>query len=134
MSISRVFPSAQFFHPTEGEPLRSVIAESQEAVIVAWYLMPGQEIAAHVHPQGQDTWTILSGSGSYYLDAKTRQRITVGDIVIAPVRSLHGVLNDGDEPLVFISVVAPGNAGYELAILDKQESGTAFQDLAVEEK
>jgi quercetin dioxygenase-like cupin family protein len=111
-----------------------VIAESQEAVIVAWYLMPGQEIAAHVHPQGQDTWTILSGSGSYYLDAKTRQRITVGDIVIAPVRSLHGVLNDGDEPLVFISVVAPGNAGYELAILDKQESGTAFQDLAVEEK
>jgi quercetin dioxygenase-like cupin family protein len=134
MSISRVFPSAQFFHPKEGEPLRSVIAESQEAVIVAWYLMPGQEIAAHVHPQGQDTWTILSGSGSYYLDAKARQRITVGDIVIAPVRSLHGVLNDGDEPLVFISVVAPGNAGYELAILDKQESGTAFPDLAVEEK
>jgi quercetin dioxygenase-like cupin family protein len=118
MNISRVFPSAQFFHPTEGEPLRSVITESQEAVIVAWYLMPGQEIAAHIHPQGQDTWTILSGSGSYYLDATTSQKITVGDIVIAPVRSIHGVLNDGDEPLVFISVVAPGNAGYELAIVD----------------
>ncbi len=123
MSISRIFPSAKFFQPRSDEPLRSVIAESMEAVIVAWYLMPGQEIPAHIHPQGQDTWTVLSGRGSYYLDARARQRITVGDIVIAPVRSIHGVLNDGDEPLVFISVVAPGNAGYELAVLDARESG-----------
>jgi quercetin dioxygenase-like cupin family protein len=121
MNMSRIFPSAKFFQPTEGEPLRSVVAESAEAVIVAWYLIPGQEIAAHIHPQGQDTWTILSGSGQYYLDNTVRQRITVGDIVIAPVRSIHGVLNDGDEPLVFMSVVSPGNAGYELVTVASAE-------------
>jgi quercetin dioxygenase-like cupin family protein len=115
MNISRIFPSARFFQPNEEEPVRSVIAESPEAVVVAWYLNPGQRIEAHVHPQGQDTWTILSGSGSYYLDrVATTQRVTVGDIAIAPMGSVHGVLNDSDEALVFISVVSPGNAGYEL--------------------
>jgi quercetin dioxygenase-like cupin family protein len=116
MTISRIFPSAKFFQPTDGEPVRSIITESLETVVVAWYLKPGQEIAAHLHPQGQDTWTILSGSGTYYLDPNgQRQRITVGDIVIAPIHSVHGVLNDGDEPLVFISIVSPANAGYQLA-------------------
>jgi len=27
---------------------------------------------------------------------------------------VHGVVNDGSEPLLFISVVAPASAGYEL--------------------
>ena len=64
MESTRIFKSAQFFQPTdEGEPIRSVITESQEAVVVAWFLQPGQSIAPHVHPHGQDTWTILTGTG-----------------------------------------------------------------------
>jgi oxalate decarboxylase/phosphoglucose isomerase-like protein (cupin superfamily) len=27
---------------------------------------------------------------------------------------VHGVFNHGDEPLIFISVVSPATAGYEL--------------------
>ena len=30
---------------------------------------------------------------------------------------LHGVINDGAEPLTFTSVVAPIGAGYELAMM-----------------
>ena len=115
MPMSRIFNSTNFFQPTEGEPIRSVVTESPEAVIVAWYIQPGQEIAAHCHPQGQDTWTILSGQGDYYLDtAGMRQLITAGDVVIAPTGCVHGVANHGAEPLVFISVVSPADAGYQL--------------------
>ena len=38
----------------------------------------------------------------------------MGDVVVAPIGSVHGVFNDGDEPLIFISVVSPATAGYEL--------------------
>jgi quercetin dioxygenase-like cupin family protein len=115
MSINRIFHSSNFFQSSEGEPIRSVITESPDAVIVAWYIQPGQEIAPHIHPQGQDTWTILSGRGDYYLDqAGNKQSIEMGDVVIAPAGSVHGVFNSGDESLVFISVVSPMNAGYEL--------------------
>lgn len=61
-----------------------------------------------IAPRGQDTWTILSAKGEYYLDeVGTKRSILAGDVVIAPVGCVHGVLNNGDEPLIFISVVSP---------------------------
>ncbi|MFM2430888.1 MAG: hypothetical protein RLZZ511_2101 [Cyanobacteriota bacterium] len=112
--MDRIFKSADWFQPSEGEPIRSVITESEFAVVVAWYIQPGQAIAAHIHPHGQDTWTILSGQGEYYLDAAgSQQLIQAGDVVIAPQGAIHGVFNSGAGPLTFISVVAPAEAGYE---------------------
>jgi quercetin dioxygenase-like cupin family protein len=121
MSAPRIFRSFEFFQPTDREPIRSVVTESQDAVIVAWYLQPGQEIPAHIHPNGQDTWTILSGQGEYYLDqAGTTKPIFAGDVVVAHIGCVHGVFNDGNEPLTFISVVSPADAGYQLAAIHQQ--------------
>lgn len=113
MTSHRIFHSAEHFQPADGEPIRAVITESPDAVVVAWHVRPGQTIAAHVHPQGQDTWTILSGRGRYRVDADGRTEIIcAGDVVVAPTGKVHGVHNDSDEPLVFISVVSPADAGY----------------------
>ena len=115
MSFTRIFDSSDFFQPADGEPIRSVITESEDAIVVAWYIKPGQEVAAHIHPSGQDTWTILSGKGTYYLDQDgTTRSISAGDVVIAPIGCVHGVINNSDEPLTFISVVSPASAGYQL--------------------
>ena len=114
MSIKRIFPSANYLQPVDGEPFRSVITESVEAAIVAWYVKPGQRISAHLHPEGQDTWTILSGQGQYQLDAAgSLKQITAGDVVVAHRGEVHGVLNTGVEPLVFVSVVCPALSGFE---------------------
>jgi quercetin dioxygenase-like cupin family protein len=87
-----------------------------EAVVVAWHVNPGQQIAAHLHPHGQDTWIILSGEGEYVLEATgATHAIRAGDVVLAHTASVHGVNNTGTEPLRFISVVSPAQAGYELA-------------------
>ncbi|WP_197484551.1 cupin domain-containing protein [Phormidesmis priestleyi] len=119
MSVTRIFNSSDFFQPTDGEPIRSVVTESRDATIVAWYIKPNQEIPAHIHPHGQDTWTILSGTGDYYLDKSGKtQPIVAGDVVIASIGRVHGVVNTGEEPLIFISVVAPAEAGYQLVSLD----------------
>lgn len=113
--MDRIFNSAEFFQPADGEPIRSVITESKDATVVAWYVKPGQEIYPHIHPHGQDTWTVLSGKGEYYLDeAGTKKLIVTGDVVVAHTGCVHGVLNNGNEPLVFISVVSPSDAGYQL--------------------
>ena len=116
MSQHRIFTAADHFAPSVGDPVRSVVTESAEAVIVAWTVAPGQRIAAHIHPHGQDTWTILSGGGDYLLDAAgATRRIAAGDVAVAPRGCVHGVLNTGAVPLTFISVVCPQDAGYELA-------------------
>ncbi|ELS30523.1 MULTISPECIES: cupin domain-containing protein [Pseudanabaena] len=120
MSHQRIFQSSEFFQPTDREPIRSVITESPEAVIVAWYIQPNQEISPHIHPNGQDTWTILQGKGEYYLDpAGNTKAIFAGDVVVAYPNCVHGVFNNSNEPLIFISVVAPANAGYQLVAIAK---------------
>lgn len=117
MHSSRIFPSDQFMQPTqEGEPIRSIVTESPDATVVAWHILPGQRIACHVHPHGQDTWTILAGQGVYQMDAagETIRTIVPGDVVVAHRGQVHGVHNHGDVPLRFISVVTPAGAGFEL--------------------
>jgi quercetin dioxygenase-like cupin family protein len=115
MDINRIFKSARFLQPSDREPIRSVVTATADATVVAWYVGAHQKILAHRHPHGQDTWTILSGRGEYYLDRDgTTTPIEMGDVVIAPVGAVHGVVNDRDEPLIFISIVSPSEAGYEL--------------------
>lgn len=69
----RIFSVSEFVRSSNGEPIRLVVLETEESVIVVWYVRPGQEIAAHIHPQGQDTWTVLSGSADYGFQFKTEQ-------------------------------------------------------------
>lgn len=114
MTTSRILSSNLFFKPTDDEPIRSVITQSRDAVVVAWHLKQGQEISLHAHPQGQDTWTIVSGKGNYYMDNnRTTKPIMTGDIVIAHSGEVHGVFNDNPEPLRIISVVSPADAGHQ---------------------
>jgi quercetin dioxygenase-like cupin family protein len=115
MSIQRVFKIADHLQPNDGEPIRSVVHATDDAAVVAWTVKPGQRISPHVHPSGQDTWTILEGEGLYQVDASGQVvPIRAGDVVVAPTGAVHGVLNTGAGPLVFVSVVSPALSGYEL--------------------
>jgi len=115
MSHQRVYKSQDYMQPSADEPIRSVIVESAHSVIVAWHVKPGQAIAPHTHPDGQDTWTILSGEGRYQVDADGNAvSIAPGDVVVAGKGQVHGILCTSMEPLQFISVVAPLDAGYAL--------------------
>jgi quercetin dioxygenase-like cupin family protein len=114
MLRERVFKIADHLQPNDGEPIRSVVHITEDAAIVAWTVRPGQRICPHVHPTGQDTWTVLAGEGAYQIDASgTTVRIAAGDVVVAPTGSVHGVLNIGDQTLVFVSVVSPAVSGFE---------------------
>ena len=114
-STSRIFSIADFIRPSEDKPIRSVVLETSESVVIVWHVRPGQEIAAHLHPDGQDTWTIISGVAEYYLGGGEVTHLKAGDIAVAKQGQVHGAMNSGREPFVFVSVVAPGNAGFSLA-------------------
>jgi quercetin dioxygenase-like cupin family protein len=114
MSTQRVFNVHDHLQPNDGEPIRSVVHATDDAAVVAWTVKPGQRLGAHVHPTGQDTWTVLEGEGDYQLDRAGRtQRIRAGDVVVAPMGAVHGVLSTGAKPLVILSVVCPALSGYE---------------------
>jgi len=110
----RIFQSSDFLRPSDEEPIRSVIDQSNDAVVIAWYVKPQQRLHLHIHPNGQDTWLIQSGEGQYFMDQDgTSKLIKAGDVVVARAGQVHGVLSTGQEPLVFVSIVSPANAGFE---------------------
>lgn len=114
-SGERIFSVGDYVRPSDSEPIRSVVLETEDAAVVVWHAHPGQEIAAHVHPHGQDTWTVISGEAEYYKGGGFVAHLAAGDIAIAKAGQVHGALNTGSVPFKFVSVVAPGNAGFALA-------------------
>ncbi len=90
----RVFTVADHLQPRDGEPIRSLVHETDDAAIVAW--------------------TVIQGEGEYQVDASgSTVRLAAGDIAVAPVGAVHGVLNTGSVDLVFVSVVSPALSGFQ---------------------
>jgi quercetin dioxygenase-like cupin family protein len=115
MTNDRLFTLSNYLQPSDGEPIRSVVSRHDDTAVVAWYVKPGQHLPAHRHSHGQDTWVILSGTGTYQLDEDGHtQIISAGDVVIAPRGAVHGVYNHGTEPLIFTGIVSPAESGFEL--------------------
>ena len=112
---NRIFSSADYEKPQEGEPFRSVVTMTDDSSIIVWHVKPGQNIHSHIHPNGQDTWIVMSGSAEYIFDESGETKtVKTGDIVIAERGQIHGAVNNGDIPFVFVSVVSPAIAGFEL--------------------
>lgn len=110
----RIHAWADHFQPHPVAPVRRILSESAEQVVVAWQVQPGQRIEAHRHPGGQDTWIVLEGEGLYQSDAEgTRTPVGEGQVVIAPPGAVHGLENTGGVPFKFLSVVSPADAGFE---------------------
>lgn len=113
MNNERIYASKAFQQPADGEPIRAVITESADSAVIAWHVKPGQRISPHVHPDGQDTWIVLAGGGQYQVSASGEsRRIESGDVVVALRSEVHGVFNDGEVALEFVSVVSPLAAGF----------------------
>lgn len=91
------------------------LAVTGHSSIAVWGVRPGQEVRAHTHPDGQDTWVMLRGELTYYLgDGKTRT-IRAGQLDIAEPDQVHGARNDGAEDAVFLSIYSAAKLGWNAA-------------------
>ncbi|MDH4228030.1 MAG: cupin domain-containing protein [Deltaproteobacteria bacterium] len=113
--LARVFEIKDFERPADGAPVRSVVSENGASVSIVWHVKPGQEVAAHVHPAGQDVWTVIEGEAEYYLGSGETVAIRKGQVAVARPGEVHGAFNRGNTPFVFVSVVSPSAAGYVAA-------------------
>ena len=91
------------------------ISITEHSSIAVWGVRPGQEVPAHIHPDGQDTWVMLRGSLSYYLGNGERATIRAGHVDVADHHQVHGAINEGTEDAVFVSIYSAPKLGWEKA-------------------
>lgn len=79
-----------------------------------YYFKPGQILAYHRHPSGDQIFYILKGTGTFYLDDGTERALPVRDgaAIIAPAGVWHQLVNDNQAEMVAIQVTK-ANAGME---------------------
>ena len=68
------------------------------------FLAPGNSIGEHAHEGDNEIYYILSGTGMYN-DNGTMVRVNPGDATFCNSGEMHGLVNDGTEPLEFIALV-----------------------------
>ncbi len=79
-----------------------------------YYFKPGQILAYHRHPNGDQIFYILKGTGTFYLDGGTENALPVreGAAILAPAGTWHKLVNDNRGEMVAIQVTK-ANAGME---------------------
>jgi len=75
-------------------------------------LEPGQSVALHKHPEGDEVFHVLSGKAEFTVSEETTQ-IETDSIVKAAAGTVHGWKN-GSERLILISMLIPPSS-YKLA-------------------
>lgn len=70
---------------------------------------PGEGLKFHLHPESEEIYFIVKGSGTVYLgEEKKPINVEPNTAIYIPPNTIHGVKNTGSEKLVIAFFVAPG--------------------------
>ena len=111
----RTFDPASLVEFSESKATVKEVVITEHSSIAVWGVRPGQEVPAHIHPDGQDTWVMLRGALTYYLGNGERKTIRAGEFDVADHHEVHGAINKGTEDAVFLSIYSAPKIGYEKA-------------------
>lgn len=82
-------------------------SESKRVTITEVHLEVGACQPRHTHDASEQIWYAVKGCGTLLLENDTTMPFNVGDVVRFADKDVHGLLNDGDEEFIYISVTAP---------------------------
>ena len=96
--------------------LSPVNSESGRVTVTEVHLIPRAVQNRHTHEDSEQIWYAVKGEGRLLLDDKKQKSFVKGDVVRFEEGEVHGIFNDGEEELVYISVTSPPidfHAAYE---------------------
>lgn len=114
-SIKRVYEIKDMVKFSDERATVTQVAATDHSIIFVWGIKPGQEVEAHIHPKGQDTWVMIQGELTYYLGDGRTEKIKAGQIDVAPKKAVHGCYNTSKENAIFLSIYSPREIGYQKA-------------------
>jgi len=113
--LERIYSVKDIIKFSEEKAKVTEVVTTEHSIIFVWGVKPGQEVEAHIHPKGQDTWIMIQGELTYYLGNGQSKKINADQIDVAPKNVVHGCMNEGKEDVIFLSIYSPRDIGYEKA-------------------
>ncbi|MCP4168509.1 MAG: cupin domain-containing protein [Chloroflexi bacterium] len=88
------------------KPFKTTFFLSERLLVGLNTLLPGQAQPLHDHADQDKFYQVLAGEGLFTVGEESRS-CGPGQLVLAPAGIVHGVQNEGTEPLSFLTVIAP---------------------------
>jgi len=66
----------------------------------------GASIGYHKHDANEDTYIVISGTGVFKDSDEKEYNVGPGDMTVIRMGQMHGLANNGNVPLVVVSIVA----------------------------
>jgi quercetin dioxygenase-like cupin family protein len=82
-------------------------APESRATITIVTMEPGAVSERHAHDRSEQIWIVERGEGTLVLGMEQSEILHAGDIIRTPPGEIHGVVNTGDEPLVYLAITIP---------------------------
>lgn len=109
------------FVTKDGSTIRELLAHRNSSIrhqSLAEALVPaGVRTQPHYHPQTEEIYYILSGTGVMYLANESRA-VGPGDAIPIPPEQIHSIENPGTVDLVFLCCCAPGYEHSDTVLLE----------------
>ena len=80
---------------------------SKRVTITEVHLEAGATQPRHIHEASEQIWYATKGKGKLLLEGNVEKEFKAGDVARFADKDVHGLLNDGDDEFVYISVTAP---------------------------
>lgn len=112
------------FVTKDGSIIRELLAHRNSSIrkqsLAEATVPPGVTTQLHHHPNTEEIYYILSGSGRMEIDGESRT-VQPGDAIAIPPGKSHRISNDSAGDLVFLCCCAPGYEHQDTVL----EEGTA---------
>ena len=89
---------------------RPDVVPCRELLLVRATMEPGRSHPFHRHPTREEIIYVLSGRAEQWCGG-SRRILGSGDMVLIPKGEVHGTYNPFGEPLVFLAILSPAQAG-----------------------
>jgi len=98
------------FTTKDGSTIREILSHRNSGIrnqsLAEATLGPGMVTEAHYHPNSEEIYYVLSGTGEVFVGDDVR-RVEIGDGIAIPPETPHQIRNVGGKDLVFLCCCAP---------------------------
>lgn len=90
----------------EARMAKIALATTSRCQLDLYCVAPGQSQRSHTHGDQDKIYCVLEGSGRFSLGGR-EERLAKGEVLVAEAGVEHGLVNDGNEPMLVLVVVTP---------------------------
>ena|SRR6185437_10251330 len=110
------------FTTKDGSEIRELLADRNSCIVkqslAEARLAPGLSTTPHYHPQTEEIYYILTGTGTMRIGEESRP-VGPGDAIAIPPGCVHQITNSGDHLLRFLCCCAPGYQHEDTVLVEK---------------